>query len=179
MHHPCRASASLKARLGNPGLTCFQVKQAARSRHVLHTIFILPSVLWRNRQIIVHLVLRPKSRNHRGDFVGQITKPQLPVLTPKPGNPSKWLWCQTTRTVATGFEAKPGETVATGFEAKPEETVVTDFEAKSGETVATSFEAKPGETVDLGFEAKPRNSCSSSPYARCRPYTTSPNLSIL
>jgi hypothetical protein len=36
------------------------------------------------------LVLRPKPRNHRGDFVGQIIKLQLPVLRPKPGNPSEW-----------------------------------------------------------------------------------------
>jgi hypothetical protein len=36
------------------------------------------------------LVLRPKPRNHHGDFVGQITKPQLSVLSPKPGHPSEW-----------------------------------------------------------------------------------------
>jgi hypothetical protein len=34
--------------------------------------------------------LRPKPRNHHDDFVGQITKPQLSVLRPKPGNPSEW-----------------------------------------------------------------------------------------
>jgi hypothetical protein len=34
--------------------------------------------------------LRPKSRNRHGDFVGQITKLQLPVLRPKPENPSEW-----------------------------------------------------------------------------------------
>jgi hypothetical protein len=27
-----------------------------------------PLVLWRNRQTEVHMVLRPKPRNHRGDF---------------------------------------------------------------------------------------------------------------
>jgi hypothetical protein len=31
-----------------------------------------------------------KSRNYHGDFVGQITKPQLLVLRPKPGNMSEW-----------------------------------------------------------------------------------------
>jgi hypothetical protein len=46
-----------------------------------------PSVLWRNRQTEAHLVLRPKPRNCRGDFEAQITKPELPVLRPKPGNP--------------------------------------------------------------------------------------------
>jgi hypothetical protein len=34
------------------------------------------------------LILRPKSRNYRGDFNAQITKPQLPVLRPKSGNSS-------------------------------------------------------------------------------------------
>jgi hypothetical protein len=52
-------------------------------------------------------------------FMGQITKPQLSVLRPKPGNPSEWFWGQTTRTVATGFQAKPGETTDHCFEAKP------------------------------------------------------------
>jgi hypothetical protein len=82
------------------------------------TIFILPSVLWRNRQTIAHLVLRPKPRNRHGDVVGQITKPQLLVLRPKPGNLSEWFWGKTTRTIATGFEAKVGETVDLGFEVK-------------------------------------------------------------
>jgi hypothetical protein len=36
------------------------------------------------------LVLRPKPRNRHDDFVGQITKMQLPVLRPKPGNSSEW-----------------------------------------------------------------------------------------
>jgi hypothetical protein len=92
---------------------------------------------------IAHFVLRPKPRNHRANFMGQITKPQLPVLRPKQGKPSEWFWGQTTKTVATGFEAKLGE------------------------------------TVNLGLEAKPRNSHFSSPRAQCRPYTTSPDLSIV
>jgi hypothetical protein len=37
------------------------------------------------------LVLWPKPRNRRGDFEAQITKPELPVLRPKPGNrPPPW-----------------------------------------------------------------------------------------
>jgi hypothetical protein len=51
--------------------------------------------------------------------VSQITKLQLTVLRPKPGNLSKWFLGQTTRTIATGFEAKPGETVDLSFVAKP------------------------------------------------------------
>jgi hypothetical protein len=39
----------------------------------------------------------PKLRNCRGDFMGQITKPQLPVLRLKLGNR------------ASDFEAKPQE----------------------------------------------------------------------
>jgi hypothetical protein len=58
------------------------------------------------------MVLRPKPRNHRGDFETQITKPKLPVLRPKLGE-----------NVATRFEAKLEKTVATGFEAKPAKTI--------------------------------------------------------
>jgi hypothetical protein len=119
MHHPRCASASLEARLGNPSPTRFQAKQAARSRHMSHAVFILPSILWCSQQTIVHLVLSPKPRNRHDDFVGQITKPPLPVLRIKPGNPSEWFLGQTTRTVATSFEAKPRKIVDLGFEAKP------------------------------------------------------------
>jgi hypothetical protein len=40
--------------------------------------------------------LRHKPRNRRGDFMGQITKPQLSVLRPKPK-----------KLKVTGFKAKP------------------------------------------------------------------------
>jgi hypothetical protein len=81
-----RASASLQATLGNPSQTCFHTKQAARSQRVSRADLAL-LVLWRNRQIEACLVLRPKTRNCRGDFEAQITEPKLPVLRPKPGNP--------------------------------------------------------------------------------------------
>jgi hypothetical protein len=42
-----------------------------------------------------------------------------------------------------------------------------------------SFEAKPGEIINLCFQARRRNQRCSSPYARCRPHTRSPNLSIV
>jgi hypothetical protein len=80
------ASTSLQARLGNPSQTCFDTKQAARSRRVSCADFP-PSVLWRNRQTEAHLVLSPKPRNRRGDFEAQITKPELLVLRHKPENP--------------------------------------------------------------------------------------------
>jgi hypothetical protein len=128
-----------------------------------------PSVLWRNRQTEACLVLSPKPRNRHGDFEAKITKPELPVLRPKPGNPPPpWFW-GSTKKPTTGFEAKLGETVTTSFEAKLEKIVASDFEAKPLETVATGFEAKPAktvrvvlrpnhsQTVDLGFEAQPRN----------------------
>jgi hypothetical protein len=93
------------------------------------------------------LVLKPKSRNRRGDFEAQITKPKLPVLRPKPGNPPPpWFW-GSTKKPTTGFEAKPRETVATSFEVKLEKTVTTRFEAKPLEIVTTGFEAKPVKTV--------------------------------
>jgi hypothetical protein len=131
-----------------------------------------PSILWRNRQTEACLILRPKLRNRCGDFEVQITKPELPVLRPKPGNPPPpWFWGSTKKPTA-DFEAKPGETVTSSFEGKLEKTVATDFKAKSAKTVTASFEAKPVEnirvvsrpnhsqTVDLGFEAQPRNLCS-------------------
>jgi hypothetical protein len=103
-----------------------------------------PSVLWRNRQTEACLVLTPKPRNRHGDFEAQITKAELPILRPKPGE-----------TVTTSFEAKLEKTVTTGFEAKLAKTATKGFEAKPPKTVATGFEAKPLETVTTGFEAKP------------------------
>jgi hypothetical protein len=101
------------------------------------------------------LVLRPKPRNHHSDFKVQITKPELSVLRPKPGNPlPPWFWGSTKKLTA-GFEAKPRETVATSFEAKLEKTVATGFEVKLEKTVAAGFEAKPLETIATGFDAKP------------------------
>jgi hypothetical protein len=85
MTHHC-SFANFEAKLGNPSLTRFEARQAARSRRVSHTVLILPLILWHNQQTIAHLVLRPKPRNHRSDFVGPITKPQLPVLRPRLGN---------------------------------------------------------------------------------------------
>jgi hypothetical protein len=120
--------------------------------------------LWRNRQTEACLVLRPKPRNCRDDFKAQITKLELPVLRPKPKNPSPpWFW-GSTKKPTTSFETKLGETVVTSFEAKLEKTVATGFEVKPAKTVTAGFEAKPAktvrvvlrpnhsQTVDLGFE---------------------------
>jgi hypothetical protein len=93
----------------------------------------------------------PKSRNCHNDFAAQITKPELPVLRPKSGNPPPpWFWGSTKKPAA-GFEAKPGETVATSFEAKLEKTITAGFEAKPLETVATGFEVKPVKTIASGL----------------------------
>jgi hypothetical protein len=113
-----------------------------------------PLVLWHNRQIEAHLVLRPKSRNRHGDFEAQIIKPEPTVLRPIPGNPPPtWLWGSTKKPTA-GFGAKPGETVTTSLEAKLEKIVATSFEAKLEKTVVAGFEAKPLETIAAGFEVK-------------------------
>jgi hypothetical protein len=115
------------------------------------------------------LVLRPKPRNRRGDFETQITKPKLPVLWPKPGNPPPpWFW-GSTKKLTTGFEAKPGETVSTSFEAKLEKTDIAGFEAKPPETVTAGFEAKPPETVVAGFEDKPQETIVAGFEAKQRP----------
>jgi hypothetical protein len=54
-----------------------------------------PLVLWPNRQTEACLVLRPKPRNHRGDFEAQITIPELPVLRPNSRNRRPWFWGST------------------------------------------------------------------------------------
>jgi hypothetical protein len=103
------------------------------------------------------MVFRPKPRNRRGHFEAQITKPELAVLRPKPGNPPPpWFW-GSTKKPTTNFEVKPGETVATNFEAKLEKTIAASFEAKPLETVQVLLRPNHSQTVDLGFEAQPRN----------------------
>jgi hypothetical protein len=82
-----RYSTNFEANWKNPSPTCFQVKQAARYRCISRVV-LLPSVLWHNRQTVARLVLRHKPRNRRGDFEAQITIPELPILRPKPENPS-------------------------------------------------------------------------------------------
>jgi hypothetical protein len=105
--------------------------------------------------------LRPKPRNRCGDFKAHITKPELPVLRPKLGNPPPpWFW-GSIKKPTTDFEAKPGETIATSFEANLEKIVAIGFEAKlaktiwvvtrpnHSQTVTTSFQAKPAKTVQV------------------------------
>jgi hypothetical protein len=116
----------------------------------------------------VGFVVQPTKWSPLG-FEAQITKPKMPVLRPKPGNPPPpWFW-GSTKKPTTGFEAKPGETVTTSFEAKLEKTVATGFEAKTAKTIAAGFDAKlletirvvlkpnNSQTIDLGFKAQPRN----------------------
>jgi hypothetical protein len=103
--------------------------------------------LWHNRQTEAHLILRPKPKNRRGDFETQITKLELSVLRPKPGNPPPpWFWGSPKKPTS-GFEAKSEETVTTSFETELEKTVTSGFEAKPLETVTTSFEVKLTKTI--------------------------------
>jgi hypothetical protein len=107
------------------------------------------------------LILSLKPRNRRGDFEDQISKPKLPVLRPKQGNPPPpWFW-GSTKKPTTGFEAKLGETVTTSFEAKLEKTVTTSFKAKLEKTIATGFETKPEKTITTGFETKPQETVAA------------------
>jgi hypothetical protein len=86
-----------------------------------------------------------KPRNRHGDFEAQITKPELPILRPKPKNPPPpWFW-GSTKKLTTGFKAKPGKPVATSFE------------AKLVKTVRVVLRSNHSQTVDLGFEAQPKN----------------------
>jgi hypothetical protein len=89
------AYTSLEARLKNTSLTCFQTKQAARSRCVSHAD-LTSSVLWHNRQTDVCLFFRHKPRNcctdffdpslqtEAVDFKTQTRKTMPPVLREKP-----------------------------------------------------------------------------------------------
>jgi hypothetical protein len=100
------------------------------------------------------MVLRHKTKNCHGDFDAQITKSELPILRPKPGNPPPpWFWGSTKKPTA-DFEVKSRETVVTIFEVKLEKTVVTGFKEKPAKTIATGFEARPVKTIAAGFEAK-------------------------
>jgi hypothetical protein len=74
-----------------------------------------------------------------------------------------------------GFEA-PTKKLLRWFWGQNHQTVAASFEAQAGKLEATDFEAKLKETVDLGFGAKSRNPRFSSPYAWCRPHTTSPDI---
>jgi hypothetical protein len=166
-----RASVSLQARLRNPSQTCFHVKQTARTRRVSHAD-LPPSVLWHNRQIEAHLVLRPKLRNRRGDFEAQITKSELSVLRPKSGNPAP--------THHLGFEAqprnpppvlrqnreKPSPPVLRSNWRKPSHQVLRPNRQKPSppvlrpnrrETVRVVLRPNHSQTIDLGFEAQPKN----------------------
>jgi hypothetical protein len=96
MHHSLSRLHQFWGKLGNSTPTCFQPKQAARSRCV-SCVILLPSVLWCNRKTVARLVLRLKPMNRHGDFEDQITKPELPVLRHKPRNPSHRFWGQIER----------------------------------------------------------------------------------
>jgi hypothetical protein len=102
---------------------------------------------------------------------------------------SVWFWGTYKETVAVILRPKlknrscrvwgPNwETRATGFEAKQEKTAATSFEAKTEKTVQVVLRLNHSQTVNFVFEAQPRNTRSSSQYARCRPHTVSPDLSI-
>jgi hypothetical protein len=141
-----RASTSLQARLGNPSQACFHAKQAARSRHVSHAD-LPPSVLWCNQQTEACMVLRPKPRNHRGDFEAQITKP-----------------------VAAGFEAQTGKPSTTLVLRLNQETHRQfwgqirrnrrhQFWGQTGENRRHWFWGQTSENRPSGFEAKPLTNC--------------------
>jgi hypothetical protein len=109
----------------------------------------------------------------------------------KSGNhPPPWFWGSTKKcttyfggkseeTVATDFEVKSVKTVVTGFEDKPEKIIPIVLMSNHWQTVSMILWPNLWQTVDLGFEAQPRNSCSSSPRARYRLHTTSPDLLIV
>jgi hypothetical protein len=59
------------------------------------------------------------------------------------------------------------------------ETVTTNFESKSEKTVLAVLMPNHRQTVDIGFEAQSRNLRFSSPCARCRSHTASPDLLIV
>jgi hypothetical protein len=110
-------------------------------------------------------VLTPSSSAHRFWGANRQASSHL-VLRPKPRNRHGDFVGQITKPQLPVLRPKPGNSSEW-------------FWGQSTRIIATGFEAKPRETIDHGFEAEPRNPRSSSPYARCRPHTTSPNLSIV
>ena len=76
----CRSTASFVAKLGNPCVTCFAPKQAARCRRVSpHRLHSPVGFEAQTNKPPLSLVLRPKLRNRRSGFEAQTTKPKLPV----------------------------------------------------------------------------------------------------
>jgi hypothetical protein len=187
------------AKLGNPILTFLHVKQAARSWGMPHTVACSrrfwgatdkPSstYFWDAKQETVAVILRPKSLNRSCQFWGtnretcptgfevkpdktitvsfevKSEKTVPPVLRPKQRKPSHCFWGQIRENRPTSFEAKVKKIITLLLRSNHWQTV----------PVILSWQ-----TVDLGFKAQPRNPRSSSPRARCKRHTASPDLSIV
>jgi hypothetical protein len=95
VHHRPSLLHQFWGKLGNPSPTCFQVKQAARSRCVSRTIF-LPSVLWCNRKPLPAW------------FWGPNQETVMVILMPKSPNRSCWFYGPNQEIIDFGFDAKPG-----------------------------------------------------------------------
>jgi hypothetical protein len=92
----------------HPSSTCFQAKQAARSQRVSHVVFILLSVLWRDRQTVATW------------FWGSNQETVVVILRPKSPIRSYQFWgTNRKKPEATNFVAILGETVELGFVAEP------------------------------------------------------------
>jgi hypothetical protein len=104
--------------------------------------------------------LRPKPRNHLGDFEAQITKPVVVGFEAQTGKPSTTLVLRLNQETDCWFRGQTGETVATSFEAKLEKTVATGFKAKPAKTVRVVLRPNHSQIINLVFEAQQRNPCS-------------------
>ncbi len=109
-------------------------------------------------------------------FVAQPTNRSLLDFEVKTKKPSRWFWGLNHQTRAADFEAQTGKPSTTLVLRLNQEIVTTGFEAKSEKTVLVLLSPNHWQTIALYFEAQPRN---QSPRARCRSYTTSPDLSIV
>jgi hypothetical protein len=76
------------------------------------------------------------------------------------------------------FVAQLANHIPHGFEAQTKKPSWW-FHGPNHQTTAVSFVSQMGKSIDLGFEAKPRNPRSSSPCARCKLHTASPDLMIV
>jgi hypothetical protein len=117
------ASTSLEIRLKNPSTTCFQVKQATRSRRVSCVVLPRPfcgandkpkpTWFWGPNQETVIVILRPKLPNRSCRFWGpnrenratgfeaKQRKSSPLILRPNRRKPSEWFWRQTTHKPST------------------------------------------------------------------------------
>jgi hypothetical protein len=116
-----------------------------------------------------------------------------PVVAPPPVLMSDWkilVWLAFTWSKLLDLNVCPASTALRRFYCATDKLKPTWFWGPNQKTVTVILRSKSPnrscrfwgpnwKTVDLGFEVQPRRPRCSSPCARCRPHTTSPNIPIV